>query len=157
MTAVITVYSTENCPKCRQLKDALNEIGVEFNEMNMVSAGAVTELRIGGVFTLTAPVLKVEDEYYAGADLFGEDQFGIPGMVLMPGILDRAAQGVSRASDKERLDFLLKYFSIIDVGDEHAVSAVSILFEDLEQRLGCGMDWDADMRDVIDKAMKEEV
>ena len=61
----------------------------------------------------------------------------------------------TKHTDTQRLDFLLEYFSISDIGDECAVSAVSIQSEDLEVRLGHGMAWEADIRDVIDRAMGE--
>jgi len=64
------VYSTETCPRCEQLKNVLKEWEIEFQEMDMATPEALTELRINGVFTLTAPVLQVDDEFYTLEDLF---------------------------------------------------------------------------------------
>jgi len=65
--------------------------------------------------------------------------------------LDLFKQTETGHTDTQRLDFLLKYFSIIDVG--YPVSAVCVNSDDLQDRLGDDMDRDADMRDVIDRAM----
>ncbi len=64
------VYSTETCPRCEQLKNVLKEWKIEFQETDMATPEALTELRINGVFTLTAPVLQVDDEFYTLEDLF---------------------------------------------------------------------------------------
>jgi hypothetical protein len=70
-------------------------------------------------------------------------------------------------TDTERLDFLLKYFEIDDVGDEFWVPGICIRSESLEQDLSwnpvpddkgqpqshiCG--WQDDLRDVIDRAIE---
>ncbi|NYT02063.1 MAG: NrdH-redoxin [Methanosarcinales archaeon] len=68
------VYSTESCPKCEQLKKQLKSWGQEFTEVNMATPEALTELRINGVFTLSAPVLQMGDDFYTVEDLFqGEE------------------------------------------------------------------------------------
>ena len=69
--------------------------------------------------------------------------------------------------DTDRLNFLLRYFSVDDVGDEFAVPGVVIKNESLEDDLTWGTPhgprntrkshfekWDDDMRDIIDKAIK---
>lgn len=68
------VYSTESCPKCEQLKKVLKDWGKDFTELNMATPEALTELRINGIFTLSAPVLQIGDQFYTVDDLFqGED------------------------------------------------------------------------------------
>ena len=42
---------------------------------------------------------------------------------------------VVKHTDTERLDFLLKFISIDDVGDEHCVPGVVVRSEDLEEKL----------------------
>jgi glutaredoxin-like protein NrdH len=64
------VYSTKTCPKCEQLKAALAKAGVQFEDLDMATPEALTELRINGVFTLAAPVLQAGDEFYTVEDLF---------------------------------------------------------------------------------------
>ncbi len=64
------IYSTNSCPKCEQLKKALTKAGISFENLDMATPEALTELRICGVFTLSAPVLQVEDKFYTVEDLF---------------------------------------------------------------------------------------
>jgi len=64
------VYSTNSCPKCEQLKKALAKEGIPFENLDMATPEALTELRISGVFTLSAPVLQVEEKFYTIEDLF---------------------------------------------------------------------------------------
>jgi glutaredoxin len=68
------VYSTQTCPKCQQLKAALSKAGVSFESQDMSTPEALTELRINGVFTLTAPVLQADDRFYTVGDLFSGEK-----------------------------------------------------------------------------------
>lgn len=67
---ICKVYSTKSCPKCEQLKAALVKAGIEFENIDMGTPEALTELRINGVFALSAPVLQVADNFYTIDDLF---------------------------------------------------------------------------------------
>ena len=67
------VYSTKTCPKCEQLKKALAEAGIQFENLDMATPDALTELRVNGVFTLAAPVLQVGENFYTVEDLFKGD------------------------------------------------------------------------------------
>ncbi|MDD1762665.1 MAG: glutaredoxin family protein [Methanothrix sp.] len=64
------VYSTPSCPRCEQLKAALARAGIDYENMDMSTPGALTELRINGVFTLSAPVLEADDLFYTVEELF---------------------------------------------------------------------------------------
>ncbi len=64
------IYSTNSCPKCEQLKKALAKAGISFENLDMTTPEALTELRISGVFVLSAPVLQVEEKFYTVDDLF---------------------------------------------------------------------------------------
>jgi glutaredoxin len=64
------VYSTNSCARCEQLKKALAKAGISFENLDMTTPEALTELRISGVFTLSAPVLQVEEKFYTVDDLF---------------------------------------------------------------------------------------
>ena len=66
----VRVYITERCPNCELLKRFLAENGVRYEEVDMATAEALTELRLHGVFTLTAPVLQVGDRFLTYADMF---------------------------------------------------------------------------------------
>ena len=64
------VYSTKSCPKCEQLKAALGRAGIDYENIDMSTPEALTELRINGVFTLSAPVLQAEENFYTVEELF---------------------------------------------------------------------------------------
>lgn len=64
------VYSTQSCPKCEQLKAALGKAGIDFENIDMSTPEALTELRINGVFTLSAPVLQADENFYTVEELF---------------------------------------------------------------------------------------
>jgi hypothetical protein len=62
----IKIYKTSNCPKCAMLTAAVPT----FESVDMTTPKALTELRINGVFSLSAPILQVNDEFYTLEDLF---------------------------------------------------------------------------------------
>lgn len=68
-----TVYTTSSCPRCEQLKRYLDGRGVSYKTVDMGTPEALTELRVNGVFTLTAPVLQVGDMFYTVEELFSGD------------------------------------------------------------------------------------
>ncbi len=66
----IIIYTTETCPKCVQLKKVLKTNNVAFTEADMSTPESLTELRVNGVFTLTAPVLQVDEDFLTCDELF---------------------------------------------------------------------------------------
>jgi glutaredoxin len=77
-----TVFSTKSCPKCEQLKAELEKSGISFENQDMSSPKALTELRINGIFTLSAPVLQVDDKFYTTQELFsGEKLVDLAGII----------------------------------------------------------------------------
>ncbi|MBT8507217.1 NrdH-redoxin [Methanomicrobiaceae archaeon CYW5] len=68
--AQINVYTLENCPNCELLKDFLDGAGAKYTVRDMMSAEALTELRINGVFVREAPVLQVGKTFLTSKDLF---------------------------------------------------------------------------------------
>jgi glutaredoxin len=71
---IYRVFSTKTCPKCEQLKGALSEKLIKFENLDLSTPEALTELRVNGVFTLSAPVLQVDDAFYTMEDLFEGDR-----------------------------------------------------------------------------------
>ena len=67
---VYRVYSTKSCPRCEQLKAALVKAGIAFENIDMSTPEALTELRINGGFALSAPVLQIDNDFYTIDDLF---------------------------------------------------------------------------------------
>jgi len=72
--AKIIVYTTEFCPKCNKLKKFLESNSVPFEVADMAPPEALTELRFNGVFTVTAPVLQINETFLTYEDIFhGEE------------------------------------------------------------------------------------
>ncbi|CAD7767124.1 MAG: hypothetical protein DNFNHJIP_00531 [Candidatus Argoarchaeum ethanivorans] len=69
----IRVYTTGVCPNCKQLKQALGKQNKTYQEVNMTTAEALTELNMNGVFTLSAPVLQIKNKFYTHDKLFKDD------------------------------------------------------------------------------------
>lgn len=65
----ITVYSKEDCPKCDMLKVLLREENIEHKIVRIDTPEALTELRMKNVFTMSAPVLQMDDKFYTISDM----------------------------------------------------------------------------------------
>ncbi len=72
--AEILIYSTVNCPNCRVLKKFLETKNVQYREVDMATPAALTELRMNGVFTMSAPVLQIGDRFYTVGDIFSQNR-----------------------------------------------------------------------------------
>ncbi len=72
--ADIIVFTLETCPRCEQIKSAMLDAGIEFEEMRMDSAEGVTELRINQCFATEAPVVHFRGEMLESNNLFVGDQ-----------------------------------------------------------------------------------
>ena len=70
----INIYSSANCPNCRVLKQILEKKNVRFNEVDMGTPAALTELRMNGVFTMSAPVLQIGGKYFTTKELFSDNR-----------------------------------------------------------------------------------
>lgn len=70
---MIQLYSTNNCPNCRVLKQILENKKIEYKEVDMATPAALTELRMNGVFTMSAPVLQVNDRFFTTKEMFSKD------------------------------------------------------------------------------------
>jgi glutaredoxin-like protein NrdH len=72
--AKVIVYTTDRCPKCNKLKKFLEANSVPFEVADMSTPEALTELRFNGVFTVTAPVLQIDNEFLTYTKIFrGEE------------------------------------------------------------------------------------
>ncbi|MDK2974416.1 MAG: hypothetical protein PWP08_787 [Methanofollis sp.] len=80
------VYTLEFCPNCERLKACLTSKGCSYEEQDMSTAEALTELRMNGVFVTEAPVLRLRDDFYTSADLFG-------GGLVLEDVIDGIAAG----------------------------------------------------------------
>lgn len=70
---MIQLYSTNNCPNCRVLKQILENKKIEYKEVDMATPAALTELRMNGVFTMSAPVLQVDNRFFTTKEMFSRD------------------------------------------------------------------------------------
>ncbi|HJH28960.1 MAG TPA: glutaredoxin [Methanosarcinaceae archaeon] len=73
----IIVYTTQTCPKCEQLKKVLKSNNVSFDVADMSTAESLTELRVNGVFTVTAPVLQIDDDFLEYEALFNGNEVNL--------------------------------------------------------------------------------
>jgi glutaredoxin len=70
----IQLYSTVNCPNCRVLKQFLETKNIQYKEVDMATPAALTELRMNGVFTMSAPVLQVGSRFFTTKELFNQER-----------------------------------------------------------------------------------
>lgn len=73
MKMEIIVYTTKICPNCKQVKEFLAAEGREYEEVDITTAEALTELRMNGVFTLITPVVQIGSDFLTHNDLFTGD------------------------------------------------------------------------------------
>ncbi len=71
---VIKVYTTKICPNCKKVKEFLTAEGEAYEEVDITTAEALTELRMQGVFTLVTPVVQVGSTFLTDDDLFNGDE-----------------------------------------------------------------------------------
>ncbi len=70
----IKVYTTKICPNCKKVKEFLTAEGEAYEEVDITTAEALTELRMQGVFTLVTPVVQVGSTFLTDSDLFNGDE-----------------------------------------------------------------------------------
>jgi len=73
MKIEIKVYTPEICPNCKKVKEFLAAEGREYEEVDITTADALTELRINGIFTLITPVVQIGSDFLTHNDLFTGD------------------------------------------------------------------------------------
>ena len=65
----ILIYSTKSCQNCKILKELLKRENVQYEDINMSTPQALTELRMNSVFALSAPVLQIDNKFYTTKEL----------------------------------------------------------------------------------------
>ena len=70
----IQIYSTTNCPNCKVLKQFFETKNIQYKEINMATPAALTELRMNGVFTMSAPVLQIGSRFFTTKELFSQER-----------------------------------------------------------------------------------
>lgn len=69
----VTIYSKKDCPNCDLLKGLLREKNIEHNIVRIDTPEALTELRMNNVFTMSAPVLQIDNKFYTLRDMIVND------------------------------------------------------------------------------------
>jgi glutaredoxin len=70
----IRVYTTKICPNCKKVKEFLAAEGEAYEEVDITTVEALTELRMNGVFTLFTPVVQIGSTFLTNHDLFDGDE-----------------------------------------------------------------------------------
>lgn len=70
---MIIEYRKEFCPMCDRVCDELTKRNVIFETRDLDASETIAELYSDGVFPQSAPVLKIDDEYYYDTTLFNGD------------------------------------------------------------------------------------
>jgi glutaredoxin len=70
----IQIFSTVDCPNCRALKQFFEKKNIQYKEVDMATPAALTELRMNGVFTMSAPVLQVGGRFFTTKELFSQER-----------------------------------------------------------------------------------
>ncbi|MDY0267363.1 MAG: NrdH-redoxin [Methanimicrococcus sp.] len=66
----IIIYTTEICPKCKILKGFFQSKEISYEEMDMGTPDALTELAVNNIFTNVAPVLQIDETFLTHKDIF---------------------------------------------------------------------------------------
>lgn len=66
----IIVYTSPNCPRCRQLKTWLKGKNVKFEERNIEESDVMAELILRDIYILSTPALETNGKVYTESELF---------------------------------------------------------------------------------------
>lgn len=69
----IRVYSKKNCVNCDALKNLLDKKSIIYNTVRIDTPEALTELRVNGVFTMSAPVLQIDNKFFTMEDMIASN------------------------------------------------------------------------------------
>lgn len=82
MVVNLIIYTTPTCPRCEILKKELTAAAHKYKTADLADPISLTELRINGIFTLSAPVVEDRGAFFTVDDLFDD-------MKLRPGVIKR--------------------------------------------------------------------
>ena len=72
--AKMKLYSTPTCTRCAMLESELPE---DIEVLDMSRPEVLTELRCSGIFTLQAPILQIDEDFYTVEDLFKNEMVNV--------------------------------------------------------------------------------
>ena len=67
---MITIYSTQICPRCKQLKALLKQLNIPYQEASLEDPGVLAEMRCCGFFGVMAPVIENSTGYHGSEEFF---------------------------------------------------------------------------------------
>jgi glutaredoxin len=70
----VIVFSTKKCPNCETLKKWLKSHKMRFKEKDMSEPEIMSELIMKEVYSLSTPVLQVNDKFLLPNDMFKENK-----------------------------------------------------------------------------------
>ena len=71
---MITIYSTQICPRCKQLKAHLKQLNIPYQEASLEDPGVLAEMRCCGFFGVMAPVIENSTGYHGPEEFFEGDR-----------------------------------------------------------------------------------
>lgn len=70
----VIVFSTKRCPNCKVLKKWLKSHKMRFKEKDMSEPEVMSELIMKEVYSLSTPVLQINDKFLLPNDMFKENK-----------------------------------------------------------------------------------
>ncbi len=129
------------------------------------SVGMQCDVDCGFIVRITIdPFLGLSCSHNAQGDSQSPDQRAMNTKSTTDGTL-LSPPTCSQFSDTDRLNYLLQFVAIDDVGDEEYCKGIVVSYEEMEEKVGLGppdetgrmegtiREWNDDLRDVIDRAM----
>lgn len=66
----VIIYTTDVCPKCKILKGFFESRNIAYEEADMTTPAALTELAVNNIFTNVAPVLQIDSKFLTYREIF---------------------------------------------------------------------------------------
>lgn len=71
------VYTSPHCPRCELLKQALERLGVEYEELDVSSSDVMADLIMKDIYLNETPALEYEDRTMYSDELFKGDEVNL--------------------------------------------------------------------------------
>ncbi|MEM4699575.1 MAG: glutaredoxin domain-containing protein [Candidatus Nezhaarchaeales archaeon] len=66
----VRLYTSPHCPRCEALKEALRELGVDYEELDASDTDVMADLIMRDVYLTSTPALEVGGRLLTSEDLF---------------------------------------------------------------------------------------
>ncbi|MEM2214599.1 MAG: glutaredoxin domain-containing protein [Candidatus Nezhaarchaeales archaeon] len=70
----VKLYVSPQCPRCEVLKKVLNEMGVEYEVVDVSHSDVMADLIMRDVFLMETPGLEIDGKFFYASDLFSGDK-----------------------------------------------------------------------------------